>query len=93
MGDKTHKFEYTPGLLATASASGSGSSQRSGRQTAASGPQSAVSRLHPRMSGTTRVPLGSGSAETIVPSRIRIGSESGNTVSLMVLQLSAFRER
>ena len=81
----THRWEYTPGMRASSTACGRGSSHLSGRHVSASGPHSAGSRLHAWMLARTSVPLGSGSECTSVPSQRRIGSERGITVASAVL--------
>ena len=80
-----HMCEYTPGTCASSNARGSGSSQRSGRHAAASGPQRAGSLLHARTSTMMRAPFGTGTADVSVPSRNRMGSETGMIASSDVL--------
>ena len=84
--DRTHRCEYTPGTCASSTARGSGSSQRLGRHSSASGPQSVGSRFAAVMFITTRVFFGTGIADTVVPSLRWIGSSRGMTVSWVVLR-------
>ena len=80
-----HRWEYTPGMCASSTARGMGSSQRSGRHSWASVPHKVVSQFAETTFGRISVPLGTGIALTMVPSRMRIGSESGRITSLFVL--------
>lgn len=80
-----HMCEYTPGTCASSNARGSGSSQRSGRHSWASGHRRVVSQFAAPTSGMISVPLGRWTTLDIVPSRMRIGSESGRTTSFVVL--------
>ena len=69
------------------SASGSGASHRSGFHSFASGPHSAVFVLCPSTPMMISVPLGMGISLISVPSRPRMGEESGRTTSLIGLQI------
>ena len=81
----THKFEYTPGIFASSTVSGSGVSHRSGFHSAASGPHIAGFLLDELMLTKTCVSLGTKISCMSVPSSPRIGCESGRTTSLRAL--------
>ena len=78
-------FEYTPGTRASDTLGGSGSSQRSGRQVVASGPQMAGSRLTPMMLHITSVLRGMKTSEIGCPLSPVMGVPSGSITSLRAL--------
>ena len=77
----THKFEYTPGILASATLPGSAASHRSGFHSPASGPQISGFVFDAWMLTKTGVSFGTKISCIILPSRPRTGCESGRTVS------------
>ena len=83
--DTTYRLAYTPGTRASLTALGRGDSHRSGFHSFASSPQIALFVLHPRRLRKMVVPLGTGTSVRTVPSVQRTGSESGITVSTLVL--------
>lgn len=82
---RTHRWEYAPGIFASVSASGNGASQRSGRHSPPSGPQSAGLVFAAWIGKNTSVPSGTKMECMSVPSVPRTGLESGRVLSARAL--------
>lgn len=81
----THKFEYTPGILASVTAAGRGASQRSGFHSYASSPQRVLLRLQFKRPATTVVFFGTRISWIGDPSTPVMGFDNGRMTSLCVL--------
>ncbi|PSR84004.1 hypothetical protein PHLCEN_2v5555 [Hermanssonia centrifuga] len=80
-----YRLEYTPGIRASLTASGSGWSQRSGFHSRASAPQIALLLLHDRLPTAISVPLGTTTSFINEPSNPRTGLANGMITSCTVL--------